>query len=62
MTNYERIQSMSKAELAELIARLVDHEECRKDGCPIKEAGFCDYPFKGCDESALDWLEREVDA
>lgn len=56
-SNADRIRAMSDEELAEFVANMVDHDWCCDSGCMIKHAGMCGYAEKGCDESALDWLQ-----
>ena len=56
-TNADRFRAMSDEELAKLVANMVDHDWCCYSGCMIKHAGMCGYAEKGCDESALQWLQ-----
>lgn len=65
MTVFEKIKELNIAEMATLIAQMVDHEvdPCT---CPIgvfhrncPNEGHCRFSVKGCDESALEWLKSE---
>ena len=60
MTIADKIRAMTDEELAGLLGDMVDHVECSGTGCKIKESGNCGWPYKGCDESASDWLRQEV--
>ena len=60
MTNAEKIRSMTDEELGEFLAEMVDHAPCCDACCIINLAGYCRYPYYGCDENALAWLRQEV--
>lgn len=65
MTVYEQIKNLSIPEMATLIAQMVDHEDIGECNCPIGvfrptgNEGYCKQCAKGCDESALAWLQSE---
>ena len=60
MTNADKIRNMTDEELSEFLGEMVDHAFCSETGCKIKRAGFCRYPYFGCDENALAWLKQEA--
>ena len=60
-TNADRIRAMSDEELAEFIGRCVDHEFQFECVCFLNQFGYCQYPTRGCNENALEWLKEEVE-
>lgn len=61
VTNADRIRAMSDEELAEFIGRCVDHEFQFECVCFLNQFGYCQYPTRGCNENALEWLKQEAD-
>lgn len=59
-TNADRIRAMTDEELAEFIGRCVDHEFHLECVCFLNQFGYCQYPTRGCDENALEWLKQEA--
>ena len=59
MTNFEKIKAMSVEEMAELLGGLTDRACVNCNDCLMKKE--CQYPFLGCDENALKWLESEAE-